>query len=194
VNNARGFTRNPPKRGFDILCYFTTIYGVIHDVVSRRSFYWFLLTLVDVDLHSVIFSIPSPIIMIGISNATVPSLESSTASVDGNLPPSSVPSLEPSFDLSYVPSLILSSIPSREPISETSAVPSLDPTLISSTTTVRRLLSSTVPSLKSSLISRTNTVQCTLSSPLPSLEPSLISSTNTVQSSLSSPVTVWTQV
>jgi hypothetical protein len=90
--------------------------------VSRRSFDWFLLNLVDVDLHSVIFSITSPIIMIGISNATVPSLKSSTASVDGNLSPSSVPNLEPSFDSSYIPSLIPSYIPSREPISETSTV------------------------------------------------------------------------
>jgi inner membrane protein involved in colicin E2 resistance len=43
------------ERGFDIVCNLTTIDGVIHDIVSRQSFGWFLLNLVDVDLHSVIF-------------------------------------------------------------------------------------------------------------------------------------------
>jgi hypothetical protein len=95
--------------------------------VSRQSLDWFLLNLVDVDLHSVIFSITSPIIMICISYNTdpsmksslisspVPSLETSTAFVNGNLPPSSVPSLEHSFDSSTVPSLIPSPVPSLEP-------------------------------------------------------------------------------
>jgi hypothetical protein len=99
------------ERRFDIVCYLTTIDGVIHDVVSRQSFDWFLLNLVDVDLHSVIFSITSPIIMIGISNSPVPSMEISTAFVNGTLPPSSVPSLEPSFGSSSVPSLIPSPFP-----------------------------------------------------------------------------------
>jgi hypothetical protein len=45
------------ERGFDIVCNLTNIDGVIHDVVSRQSFHWFLLNRVDVNLHSVIFSI-----------------------------------------------------------------------------------------------------------------------------------------
>jgi hypothetical protein len=95
VGDNNKHTKAKKERGFDIVCNLTTIYGVIHDVVSRQSFDWFLLNLVDVDLHSVIFSISSPIIIIGISDSTVPSL---------------------------------------------------DPSLMSSTTTVRRLLSGTVSS------------------------------------------------
>jgi hypothetical protein len=56
------------KRRFDIKHYFTTIDGVIHDVASGRSFDCFLLNLVDVDPHNIIFSTTSPIIMIGISD------------------------------------------------------------------------------------------------------------------------------
>jgi hypothetical protein len=173
------------ERGFDIVCDLTTIYGVIHDVVSRQLFDWFLLNLVDVDLHSVIFSITSPVIMIGISDSTVPSLD---------------------------PSLIQSSIPSMEPISETSTVSLVDtvnddgPTkaVISSYCHNLRLLvgieifillfavpnskQSTIPSLKPSLISRSTTEQSSISSTVPSLDPTLISSTTTVQRLLSSTV------
>jgi hypothetical protein len=45
----------------------------------------------------------------------VHSLEPSTTPVVGNLPPSSAPILEPSFDLTSFPSSIPSSIPSTEP-------------------------------------------------------------------------------
>jgi hypothetical protein len=47
-------------------------------------------------------------------------LETSTTSIDRNLPPSYVPILEPSFDSTYVPSSIPSSIPSMEPSLEPS--------------------------------------------------------------------------
>jgi hypothetical protein len=50
------------KRRFD---YFITIDGVIHDVVYGRSFDWFFLNLVNLDLHNIIFSITNPIIMVG---------------------------------------------------------------------------------------------------------------------------------
>jgi hypothetical protein len=54
------------KRRSDIIHYFTTIDGVIHNVAYGRSFDWFFLNLVSVDLHNIILSITSPIIMTGI--------------------------------------------------------------------------------------------------------------------------------
>jgi hypothetical protein len=115
--------------------------------VSRQLFDWFLLDLVDVDLHSVIFSITGPIIiMIGISNAT---------------------------DITATSTYIIDIADNAIQSSLSTTIPSLEPRLISSTTTVRSLLSnlesslistsSNVPILEPSLIS-TSTVHSFISS------------------------------
>jgi hypothetical protein len=61
-----------------------------------------------------------PSLKLSLISSPVPILKTSTAPVDGNLPPSSVPILEPSFDSTSVPSSIPSSIPGMEPSLEPS--------------------------------------------------------------------------
>jgi hypothetical protein len=75
------------KRIFDIIHYFITIDGVIHNVAYGRSFDWFFLNLVNVDLHNIIFSITSPIIMNGIYDSLI---NTRRFAIIGNYGPSSI--------------------------------------------------------------------------------------------------------
>jgi hypothetical protein len=123
-------------------------------------------------------------------SSPVPSLETSTAYVNKTLPPSSVPSLEPTFDSSYVPSLIQSSIPSMEPILETSTV--FLAGTVNDDGPTKAIISSYCHNLRlpvgTEIFILLFAVPNSEPSPIPSLEPRLILSNPTVRSRLSSPV------